>query len=204
MPDGSPLAVVAPPAPTPDEAGFRAWAVVRMAGLRRKAYLLCGDWHTADDLVQDTLVSIYARWPRLVSRGSPDAYASKVLVTRFLDDRRRPWRRESPATALPDRADDDATRALHDIESRDDVLAAALATLPAQQRSVVVLRYADDLSLDEVARLLDLPLGTVKSRASRGTEALRAELVRRGHHLAPVGAPALPTPDERREADHDQ
>jgi DNA-directed RNA polymerase specialized sigma24 family protein len=77
------------------------------------------------------------------------------------------------------------------------VLAAALATLPAAQRGVVVLRYADDLSLDEVARLLDLPLGTVKSRASRGSDALRAELVRRGHHLAPVGASPELTPDAR-------
>ncbi len=182
-------------APTPDEAGFRAWATVRMPALRRKAYLLTGDWHTADDVVQDTLVSIYARWPRLVGRGNPDAYASKVLVTRFLDNRRRPWRRESPSETVPDRFDDAAARSMARVDERDDELAAALATLPTDQRTVVVLRYADDLPLDDVARLLDLPLGTVKSRASRGTHALRAELIRRGHPLAP----SAPTDD--READ---
>jgi len=187
-------------APTPDEAGFRAWATVRMTALRRKAYLLTGDWHTADDVVQDTLVSLYARWPGLVARGNPDAYASKVLVTRFLDNRRRPWRRESPSEVLPDRLDDAAARSLALVDDRDDELAAALATLPADQRTVVVLRYADDLPLDDVARMLDLPLGTVKSRASRGTRALRTELIRRGHPLAPSDptdadpTPAAPTP----------
>ena len=177
---------------TPDEAGFRSWATARMAPLRRRAYLLCGDWHLADDLVQDTLVTVFARWPRLVQRGAPDAYAGKVMVSRFLDDRRRPWRREQPAQQVPDRADGTAARDLLDVEERDDVLAAALAGLPADQRAVLVLRYADDLALDEVARLLDLPLGTVKSRAARGTTALRAELARRGHHLAVVGATPHP------------
>ena len=187
---------VGPSVPTPDESGFRAWASLRMPAMRRKAYLLTGDWHTADDVVQDTLVSLYARWPRLVGRGNPDAYATKVLVSRFLDDRRRPWRRETPSESLPDRVDVAAARDLDRVDGRDDELAAALATLPSDQRTVVVLRYADDLPLDDVARLLDLPLGTVKSRASRGTQALRAELTRRGHHLAPSDDPT-----DHREAD---
>jgi RNA polymerase sigma-70 factor (sigma-E family) len=188
-------------APTPDEAGFRAWATVRMPALRRKAYLLTGDWHTADDVVQDALVSLYARWPRLVSRGSPDAYASKVLVSRFLDERRRPWRRESPSEIVPDRVDPVAARDLARIDDGDAELAAALATLPADQRAVVVLRYADDLALDEVARVLDLPLGTVKSRASRGTQALRYELIRRGHPLAPFDPARVDRARDDREAD---
>jgi len=166
------------PALSPDEAGFRSWAAGRMPQLRRAAYLLCGDWSTADDLVQDTLVSVFTRWPRIVRRGSPDAYAQKVLVSRFVDAKRRPWRREIPSDAVPDRA---STRADDDGASIDGVLARALRALPADQRAVLVLRHLLDLPVDEVARTLDLAEGTVKSRASRGAVALRAELARLGY-----------------------
>lgn len=167
--------------PPPDEAGFRDWAVRRMPNLRRTAYLLCGDWSAADDLVQDTLVTVYARWHRIVRRGAPDAYAQRVLMSRFVDARRRPWRREQAWAEVPDRADPSAARALDASESADAVLADALRAVPAEQRAVLVLRHIEDLPLDEVARVLDLPVGTVKSRAARGTQRLRAELALRGY-----------------------
>jgi RNA polymerase sigma-70 factor (sigma-E family) len=170
--------------PTADEAGFRAWATVRLPRLRRTAYLLSGDWHRADDLVQDTLVTMYAAWHRIATGTNVDGYASRVLVHKHIDEKRRPWRREHAVEELPDRADGAAARALAAVEDSDAVLVAALATLPASHRAVLVLRFTDDLALDEIARLLDVPLGTVKSRLSRGSDALRAELARRGHPRA--------------------
>ncbi len=170
--------------PDPDEAGFRAWLAARTPALRRKAFLLSGDWHAADDLVQDTLVAMYAGWSRIARGRNVDAYASRVLVHKYLDQQRRPWRRERPVAAVPDSVDDASGRALAGIENRDDLLTAALAALPAGQRAVLVLRYTDDLSLEQIAHLLDLPVGTVKSRLSRGSDAARADLARRGHPMA--------------------
>jgi len=173
-----------PLGPTPDEAGFRAWMATRAPSLRRKAVLLCGDWHRADDLVQDTLIAVYAGWPR-VSRGSNiDAYANRVLVSKFIDEKRRPWRREHLVDDVPDTADPRSSRAFDEVDGTDAVLAAALAQLPAGQRAVVVLRFTDDLSVDEIARAMDLASGTVKSRLSRGTESVRAHLERAGHPRA--------------------
>lgn len=163
---------------------------LRSRGLRRKAYLLCGDWHAADDLVQDTLIAVYTSWPRVARGSNIDAYVSRVLVHKFIDDKRRPWRRTVVTTDVPDRSDSHAAAALDHVERRDGPLARALFTLPAQQRAVIVLRYTDDLTVDEIARVLDLPSGTVKSRLSRGVDALRAQLEPPGED-----ASANPTPE---------
>ena len=72
--------------PVPDDAGFREWMLVRASALRRKAFLLCGDWSAADDLVQDVLVAMYPRWSRIVRGGHVDAYANRVLVGKHPDD----------------------------------------------------------------------------------------------------------------------
>lgn len=162
--------------PSPDEAGFRQWASLRAAGLRRKAYLLCGDWHAADDLVQDTLISVYTSWPRVARGSNIDGYASRVLVHKFIDDKRRPWRRQFVTSEVPDHTDQAATAAFEDVEQKDGPLAQALTQLPAQQRAVIVLRFTDDLTVDEIARVLDLPAGTVKSRLSRAIDSLRTQL----------------------------
>jgi RNA polymerase sigma-70 factor (sigma-E family) len=183
--------------PTPDEAGFRSWLALRAPTLRRKAVMLCGDWHRADDLVQDTLVAMYAGWPRIARGSNVDAYANRVLVSRFIDDRRRPWRRERSVETVPDAEDAGASRAFDDVEGPDALLAAALAALPVGQRAVVVLRFTDDLTVDEIAHVMDLPAGTVKSRLSRGTESLRARLERDGHPrtLARAGTAPERRPD---------
>jgi RNA polymerase sigma-70 factor (sigma-E family) len=164
--------------PTADEAGFRRWVAVRSTPLRRKAYLLCGNWHTADDLLQETLIAVYASWPRVASSRNIDAYVNRILVNKYVDDRRRPWRRERPVDELPDTADERASSAFVEVEGRDSPLARALAALPVTQRSVLVLRHTDDLSVEEIAHQLDLPAGTVKSRLSRGSEAIRNDLER--------------------------
>ena len=160
--------------PAPDDAGFREWMTVRSSPLRRKAFLLCGDWSAADDLVQDVFVAMYPRWPRIVRGGRVDAYANRVLFGKHVDARRRPWRRERFVGTVPDSEDTRSERAIAEIDERDGPLLAALAALPAGQRAVLVLRFTDDLSIDGIAQVMGIPAGTVKSRLSRGTESLRA------------------------------
>lgn len=179
--------------PNPDDAGFSEWAVVRSSTLRRKAFLLCGDWSAADDVVQDVLVAMYPRWSRIVRGGRVDAYANRVLVGKFVDARRRPWRRERPFATVPDSVDSASERVIAAIDECDGPLVAALATLPAGQRAVLVLRFTDDLSIEGIAQVMGIPAGTVKSRLSRGTEALRACLDASGD-LARRTAPLDPAP----------
>ncbi len=181
--------------PSADEEGFRDWMAFRAPALRRKAFLMSGDWHAADDLVQDTLIAMYARWSRVVRGGNLDAYANRVLVHKYIDTRRRPWRRERAVGAVPESVDESALRAFSDVDGADALLTAALAALPAGQRAVIVLRFTDDLSVGEIAALMDLPSGTVKSRLSRGSDAIRRHLERHGHPRALSSARTSTTED---------
>jgi DNA-directed RNA polymerase specialized sigma24 family protein len=78
---------------------FAGWAAARRPTLVRGAFLLCGDWATAEDLVQEALVKVYLAWPKVVVR-SPDAYARQVVLNAYLDLRRRPWRRRERSSEL--------------------------------------------------------------------------------------------------------
>jgi RNA polymerase sigma-70 factor (sigma-E family) len=149
---------------------FTEWAQRTAAQLRGTAYLLCGDWHTADDLVQDALVRVYERWHRIRPEAAT-SYARRVVATSAVDRSRRPWRREVPSEVLPDRPSRP-----HD-EAPDHGVVDALAELPPRQRAVLVLRFFDDLSVDDTARVLGVTPGTVKSATSRGLDRLR-ELMR--------------------------
>lgn len=162
------------PGPTPDEAGFRLWASSRRTALRRTAFLLCGDWHQADDLVQDALVKVYLRWHRIASRGEVDGYVRRVLVTTSLDARRRPWRRETSYATLPDSVDTAADRDLERAEG--SAYTDALRAVPEGQRAVLVLRYVEDLSIEQTADLLSCSTGNVKSQTARGLARLREVL----------------------------
>jgi RNA polymerase sigma-70 factor (sigma-E family) len=151
------------------DSDFSAYAAARLGALRRSAYLLCGDWHRAEDFAQTTLVKLYVAWARVRRAESVDAYARATLVRVFLDDGRRRWRGERPTGDLPETPVPDPAGAL--TERLD--LARALARLPARMRAVIVLRCWDDLSIAETARALDCSEGTVKSQTSRGLAALR-------------------------------
>jgi len=153
-----------------DEAAYREYVTHRMDGLRRTAYLLCGDWHTADDLVSAALVKLLRHWRRVSAMEAPDAYVRRMLLRAWLDERRRPWRREHVTAALPDRAvrSADPTDRLH--------VLALLAELPPRRRAVLVLRYFCDLSVEETAAALDCSEGTVKSQTARALDSLRARL----------------------------
>ena len=150
---------------------FTAYVAARRAHLRRTAYLLCGDWHKAEDLVQTALAKLYVAWPRLRREGSPEAYARKILVRSHVDETRRPWRRESSSSQLPE----SATAEGLPMEEREALLA-ALASLPAGQRGAVVLRHWVGLSVEETAADLGCSVGTVKSQTARAVSRLREAL----------------------------
>ncbi|WP_433292811.1 SigE family RNA polymerase sigma factor [Actinoplanes sp. CA-030573] len=158
---------------------FDEFVRTRSTGLLRVAYLLTGDRGAAEDLLQDVLEQMCARWRRLRG-GAPDAYARQAIVNRATNRWRK--RKRRPETGLGDhdvRAPDHSD----DVTLRESVVA-ALRQLPPRQRAAVVLRYLDDLPVGEVAAALDCSAGTVKSNTARGLEKLRAvlgpELVREG------------------------
>ncbi|CAM3704159.1 SigE family RNA polymerase sigma factor [Kibdelosporangium persicum] len=148
---------------------FGEYVDARALVMRRTAYLLCGDWHRAEDIVQTALTKLYVAWPRVRRDGTVDAYARKVLVRCAIDEGRRGFlRREGAVADVPDVP---VSSAAPDLDVRR-----ALAALPLGQRTVVVLRYWEDLSVAEVARLLGRTEGTVKSQAAKGLAALRTLL----------------------------
>lgn len=156
------------------EQDYAAYVDGRGAALRGTAYLLCGNWHSAEDLSQTALTKLYLAWRRIDRAGSVDAYARQVLLRAFLDERRRPWRRER---AWADPPDTPSTGAAPDERL---ALEGALRGLPRTQRAVLVLRYWCDLDVRDTAAALGISEGTVKSATSRGLAALRTVLDREG------------------------
>jgi RNA polymerase sigma-70 factor (sigma-E family) len=157
-------------------AEFERFAAVHAGGLLRNAYLMVGDRGEAEDLVQECLLRLARRWPRVRSMEHPGAYARRVLFNLALEGGRRRTRRHVELQAVEQPHSDpreSATAAA--VEARAD-LVRALGELPARQRAVLVLRYFADLPEHEVAAILDCPAGTVKSNASRGLERLRQTL----------------------------
>lgn len=148
---------------------FHAYFEARVAVIRRTAYLLCGDWHRAEDIAQTALAKLYVAWPRLNRGGQVDAYTRKIVVRAAIDDSRRWFRRKETAMgALPDIE----TAAVPGVDDVIDVRR-ALAALPPGQRVTVILRYWEDLPITETAELLGCSEGTVKSQAAKGLAALR-------------------------------
>ena len=143
----------------------------RLPRLHRAAYLLCADTFQADDIVQATLTSLYLSWRKAVRADNLDGYVHRILVRRYLDERRRPWTR----VLLGDRFGEEPATEDRGFEVRDELMA-ALRSLPKGQRAVVVLRYFSDLSVESTAEALGCSAGNVKSQCSRGLTALRAVL----------------------------
>jgi RNA polymerase sigma-70 factor (sigma-E family) len=140
-------------------------------GLLRTAYLIVGDLHEAEDLVQETLFRVARRWPRVSRMEHPAAYARRILVNLAL---RGSPKRSRRRTELGEAGGAEAA-APAALDTHDE-LHAALAALPPRQRAVLVLRYFLDLPEAEVAAALDCSLGTVKSTASRGLARLERSL----------------------------
>ncbi len=155
------------------DADFLGWVAASRDGLRKTAFLLCGDWFLADDLVQDSLTRLFGVWGRVSVSGDPAPYARKILVNLYLDHRRRPSRREVPFAQLPDPI---GVEQANSVDGDRGQLMAALARVPKGQRAVLVLRYWDDLSIEQTANTLGTSASNVRSQASRGLDALRAAL----------------------------
>ena len=154
----------------PDEKEFGELVAGRSHALRRTAYLMCGDWHQAEDLVQTTFIKLYCAWGKVNRNDNLDAYLRKTLLHTCIDEKRRGWfRREWPTSAPPDVPDGSAAPS----DDRD-LLVGALRRIAPGQRAVLVLRYWEDLDVEETARVLGCSAGTVKSQTARGLAALRA------------------------------
>ncbi|PXY31466.1 SigE family RNA polymerase sigma factor [Prauserella muralis] len=154
-----------------DEQEFAEYFAARRDSVRRTAYLLCGDWHRADDLAQTAFVALHRRWRKIRDRAATDAYLRTTLVRAAIDESRRPWRRERYTDTPPEpppSADPLADR----VATREDLLA-GLRRVPPRQRAVLVLRYFEGLDVSGVAKVLGCSEGNVKSQTARGLANLR-------------------------------
>jgi len=155
-----------------DEDGFREFVRSRLGVLSRVAYLLTGDHHAAQDLLQNALMKVASRWPQVSRANDPTAYVRTVLYHEHVSA----WRRERH------RREERATDALPDVPGSGDmagdvvrrvVLRQALAQLTSRQRALIVLRYCEDVSEVETARILGIAVGSVKSQTSNALARLR-------------------------------
>lgn len=162
------------------DAEFTEYAQARGARLRETAYLLCGDWHRAQDLAQATLARVYVAWPKIERAEAVDAYARRVLTNEFLGYRRRRSSTERITGDVPE-----TTARTEQPELRLTLLE-ALGRLTPARRAVVVLRYWEDHSVETVADMLDMSASAVKSASLRGLAELRALLG--AEFLAEIGS----------------
>lgn len=152
-----------------DEDDYRDYVAGRLTGWRRTAYLLCHDWHLADDLVSITAGKLYRHWSRVRRVERLDAYVGRMLVNAWQDELRRTSRRHVVADVderTPAPPGPDVAERLSQLE--------LLRRLPPRQRAAVVLRFYEDLSVQDTAAALGCTEGTVKSLSSRGLQSLRA------------------------------
>ncbi|UGQ13815.1 SigE family RNA polymerase sigma factor [Yinghuangia sp. ASG 101] len=157
---------------------FLEFATARSAQLFRTAWLLCGDWHLAEDLVQTTLGKLYRSWRRVKTADNPDAYARTVLTRSYLSWRRRRSSGERPYAVLPEAAE------RHVDPSLRLTLLTALAELPRKDRTVLVLRFWEDLSVEQTARQMGCSPGAVRNRSQRALARLRTVLGDEPHLFA--------------------
>jgi RNA polymerase sigma-70 factor (sigma-E family) len=150
--------------------GFEDFVNARGQALQRFGYLLTSDWALAEDLVQTAFSRAYPHWSRIES-DAPEAYVRKVMVNTWSSWWRRRWRGEVPAASLPELATKDPYQEV----DRQHAVRAALAGLPHRQRLVLVLRYHEDMSELQVAEMLGVSTGTVKSQAAKALAKLRAD-----------------------------
>lgn len=162
---------------------FAEFAQAAAPRLRRTAFLLCGDWHGAEDLSQSALTKVFVSWRRIRRREAAFAYATRTLVNTYLADQRLKRVNEVLTASLPDRPVEDAGP-----ENRMLVMN-ALAMLPAKARAVIILRYWEDLSVEQAAEVLGCTAGNIKSQSARALDKLRAGLAAAGPEAAPLTWP---------------
>jgi RNA polymerase sigma-70 factor (sigma-E family) len=149
---------------------FTAFVNARGQALLRSAYALCGNRHTAEDLVQSSLAKAASRWSRI--QGEPEHYVRTVLYREFVSGWRHGRRRPESVTAQPPEPE----HADHADATTDRLaLRQLINTLPPRQRAVIVLRYLEDMSVDQVAEMLACTRGTVSSQTTRALAHLRRQ-----------------------------
>lgn len=148
---------------------FEEFVAARSHRLLGTAVLLTQDRALAEDLLQTTMAKCWFAWPRI--SGDPEPYVRRVLVNTYVSWWRRRWNGEVPSDTLPDRA---GTEVHGGSDSRHD-LRIALARLPKRQRTVVVLRFYEDMAERQVAQMLGCSVGTVKSQTSKALAKLRVD-----------------------------
>lgn len=152
---------------------FESWLAAREPSLQRTAHLLTGDVHSAQDLVQNTLARLYLRWEQVRSADNVDAYARKVLLNEFRTAWRRPLRRVEQVVEL---VPEEAAPTSPEYDGSREAVWRFVCSLPPKQRAVVVLRFYEQLTEAEIADLMGISVGTVKSQSSRALASLRAAL----------------------------
>jgi RNA polymerase sigma-70 factor (sigma-E family) len=180
------------PHPVTSAEEFTEFAAAMSPRLRRMAFLLCGDWYTAEDLVQTALAKVFVSWRKIRRQDAAHAYAARVLVTTYLAQKRL----KSTGEILTDQVPEHSVQ-LPGPENRIVVLS-ALATLPPRSRAVVVLRYWADLSVEQTAAMLGCSTGNVKSQSARALVKLRAVL---GDAMTEGGTPGPELHDHREAGD---
>jgi RNA polymerase sigma-70 factor (sigma-E family) len=160
-----------------DRADYQQFVQARAGNLFRVAFLMCGDWHEAQDLVQSSLVKLYVAWNRIERHEGAEAYARKVVLRTYLSSRRLKRSGEKPVADLGPLS---ARTVDHDLRL---TLVAALRQLPPRNRAVLVLRYLEDLSIEVVAEVLDMSPAAVKSLNTRSLARLREQLGEDRHIL---------------------
>jgi RNA polymerase sigma-70 factor (sigma-E family) len=167
--------------------GFREYVMARQGALGRAAYLMSGDRHLAEDLVQTSLARAWSQWEVVSRAGNVDAYVHRILVNAFISATRRRWRRELPSgDRLPEPDHYDPYLGWADRE----VLLAAVRRLPPRQRAVIALRFYLDQTEAATAEALGCSVGTVKSQSAKALARLRA-------YMGAGAAPAMAGGGER-------
>jgi len=157
--------------------GFARFVSATRPSLRRHAYLLCGDWHEAEDLAQSTLLAVLLQWGRLYHPEAACGYARTTLYRIFLNDRRHArWRAEVSRAEVPERVAEPESEGVADHLD----LAAVLRELPPRQRAAVLLRYIEDLDIKRTAEILECEASTVRSQTARALATMRIALSKHG------------------------
>jgi RNA polymerase sigma-70 factor (sigma-E family) len=169
------------------EQAFEQYFRNRRDAVRRNAYLLCGDWHRADDLAQTAFVALHRKWLTIREPAAVDAYVRRILVRAAIDESRRPWRRERAVSEPPEPVGWTGSEGPTEQIATRHTLVDALRQLPPRQRAVLVLRFLEGLDVAATAQALGCREGTVKSQTAHGLTALRTVLGGALDDLRPAG-----------------
>jgi RNA polymerase sigma-70 factor (sigma-E family) len=165
-----------PARPSPDDRSFGDYVAARSGSLLRMAFLLTRNRADAEDLVQAALAKTFQAWDKIEDHKALDGYVRRAMVNTHISWWRRRRVEEYPTDDIPDRAVADHA----DGSELHESLRRALDRLPSRMRAAVVLRYYEDMTESEIAEILGISQGTVKSTVSRAVAKLRidAELLR--------------------------